>query len=73
MDSTHASLSGGCLAWGKAQSTPETDGVALDVCLLMLYGHILSTSTSYTYALGMHYRCPVFPRRDFRQLTCAAG
>jgi general transcription factor 3C polypeptide 3 (transcription factor C subunit 4) len=25
----------------------------LDVCLLMLYGHILFTSTSYTYALGM--------------------
>ena len=24
----------------------------LDVCLLMLYGHILFTSTSYTYALG---------------------
>lgn len=26
--------------------------VDLDVCLLMLYGHILFTSTSYTYALG---------------------
>jgi general transcription factor 3C polypeptide 3 (transcription factor C subunit 4) len=28
----------------------------LDVCLLMLYGHILFTSTSYTYALGMFDR-----------------
>jgi general transcription factor 3C polypeptide 3 (transcription factor C subunit 4) len=26
---------------------------ALDACVLMLYGHILFTSTSYTYALGM--------------------
>lgn len=25
---------------------------ALDACVLMLYGHILFTSTSYTYALG---------------------
>lgn len=24
----------------------------LDACVLMLYGHILFTSTSYTYALG---------------------
>lgn len=24
----------------------------LDICLLMLYGHILFTSTSYTFALG---------------------
>lgn len=24
----------------------------MDVCLLMLYGHILFTSTSYTYAIG---------------------
>jgi general transcription factor 3C polypeptide 3 (transcription factor C subunit 4) len=25
----------------------------LDVCLLMLYGHILFTSTSYTFAISM--------------------
>lgn len=25
----------------------------MDICLLMLYGHILFTSTSYTYAIGM--------------------
>lgn len=29
----------------------QTD-MNLDVCLLMLYGHILFTSTSYTYALS---------------------
>ena len=27
-------------------------GSPLDACVLMLYGHILFTSTSYTYALG---------------------
>ncbi|SPJ81661.1 related to transcription initiation factor TFIIIC [Fusarium torulosum] len=29
---------------------------ALDACVLMLYGHILFTSTSYTYALGYFLR-----------------
>ncbi|KAK3322285.1 hypothetical protein B0H66DRAFT_197503 [Apodospora peruviana] len=28
------------------------DGIALDVCLLTIYGHILFTTTSYTYALS---------------------
>ena len=34
--------------------------VEFDVCLLMLYGHILFSSTSYTYALSMSGRdeCP---------------
>lgn len=27
---------------------------SLDACVLMLYGHILFTSTSYTYALGRY-------------------
>lgn len=31
----------------------ESAGVGIDICLLMLYGHILFTSTSYSYALGM--------------------
>ena len=31
----------------------DVSSTQLDVCLLMLYGHILFTSTSYTYALGM--------------------
>ena len=31
----------------------DVEGEALDACVLMLYGHILFTSTSYTYALGM--------------------
>ncbi|KAF5019761.1 hypothetical protein F66182_8198, partial [Fusarium sp. NRRL 66182] len=30
--------------------------MALDACVLMLYGHILFTSTSYTYALGYFLR-----------------
>ncbi|KAK5988747.1 RNA-binding protein VTS1 [Cladobotryum mycophilum] len=30
--------------------------INIDICLLMLYGHILFTSTSYTYALGYFLR-----------------
>ena len=33
-------------------NTINISNTQLDVCLLMLYGHILFTSTSYTYALG---------------------
>lgn len=36
-------------------NTVNSSDVDLDVCLLMLYGHILFTSTSYTYALGTLY------------------
>lgn len=40
----------------KALDTVSEDtnsgDTTLDVCLLMLYGHILFTSTSYTYALS---------------------
>lgn len=32
----------------------RTGNYSMDVCLLMLYGHILFTSTSYTYAIGKH-------------------
>lgn len=39
------------------ESEPNEDSAkkrepSLDACVLMLYGHILFTSTSYTYALG---------------------
>ncbi|KAM0202550.1 hypothetical protein ACHAQD_009307, partial [Fusarium lateritium] len=34
----------------------ENKEPALDACVLMLYGHILFTSTSYTYALGYFLR-----------------
>ncbi|KAG5931747.1 hypothetical protein E4U53_001636 [Claviceps sorghi] len=34
----------------------DSDGVGIDICLLMLYGHILFTSTSYSYALGYFLR-----------------
>ncbi|KAM5345572.1 hypothetical protein ACJ41O_011433 [Fusarium nematophilum] len=51
----------------KAMDDAHTDGeskasfgggseTALDACVLMLYGHILFTSTSYTYALGYFLR-----------------
>jgi general transcription factor 3C polypeptide 3 (transcription factor C subunit 4) len=45
-------------AYEAAQARRETNSSTdasepmLDACLLMLYGHILFTSTSYTYALG---------------------
>lgn len=39
----------------QVNSTTHKD-VNLDVCLLMLYGHILFTSTSYTYALSKFIR-----------------
>ncbi|KAH7258069.1 hypothetical protein B0J15DRAFT_445207 [Fusarium solani] len=39
----------------KAAAGEGTE-VALDACVLMLYGHILFTSTSYTYALGYFLR-----------------
>ncbi|KAF7561875.1 hypothetical protein G7046_g2248 [Stylonectria norvegica] len=40
------------------QPGPEssTEDKNLDACLLMLYGHILFTSTSYTFALGYFLR-----------------
>lgn len=43
----------------SGKSTLDQDGAAteklnMDICLLMLYGHILFTSTSYTYAIGEH-------------------
>ncbi|KAH7313249.1 RNA polymerase III transcription initiation factor complex [Stachybotrys elegans] len=34
----------------------DRDSIELDVCLLMLYGHILFTSASYTFALGYFLR-----------------
>ncbi|KAF4120247.1 hypothetical protein GMORB2_3048 [Geosmithia morbida] len=40
---------------GQVNTVNPAD-VDLDVCLLMLYGHILFTSTSYTYALGYFLR-----------------
>ncbi|KAG5979828.1 hypothetical protein E4U55_004720 [Claviceps digitariae] len=34
----------------------DSVGAGIDICLLMLYGHILFTSTSYSYALGYFLR-----------------
>jgi hypothetical protein len=36
------------------QDGAATEKLNMDICLLMLYGHILFTSTSYTYAIGEH-------------------
>ncbi|KAF4456911.1 hypothetical protein F53441_1035, partial [Fusarium austroafricanum] len=40
----------------RSLETQENRELTLDACVLMLYGHILFTSTSYTYALGYFLR-----------------
>ncbi|KAH0490273.1 hypothetical protein TgHK011_001750 [Trichoderma gracile] len=50
-------------------STLDQDGAAteklnMDICLLMLYGHILFTSTSYTYAIGYFLRAWALDREN---------
>ncbi|KAF9770555.1 hypothetical protein IL306_011877, partial [Fusarium sp. DS 682] len=40
----------------SSSETGENREPVLDACVLMLYGHILFTSTSYTYALGYFLR-----------------
>ncbi|KAK0630545.1 hypothetical protein B0T17DRAFT_607433 [Bombardia bombarda] len=39
-------------AGAAAAAAAAADDIALDVCLLTIYGHILFTTTSYTYALS---------------------
>ncbi|KAK2051703.1 RNA polymerase III transcription factor tfiiic [Colletotrichum caudatum] len=50
---SHADRDHGAVAWGR---TDTTEAKQLDICLLMLYGHILFTSTSYTFALNYFLR-----------------
>ncbi|KAH6603389.1 hypothetical protein Trco_008164 [Trichoderma cornu-damae] len=38
------------------QNATAAAKLSMDICLLMLYGHILFTSTSYTYAIGYFLR-----------------
>jgi general transcription factor 3C polypeptide 3 (transcription factor C subunit 4) len=38
----------------RSEDSTTENTATLDICLLMLYGHILFTSTSYTYALGLY-------------------
>ncbi|KAK4457364.1 hypothetical protein QBC42DRAFT_279316 [Cladorrhinum samala] len=40
----------------KSNNDPDTPDIGLDVCLLTIYGHILFTTTSYTYALSYFAR-----------------
>ncbi|KAK1959796.1 RNA polymerase III transcription factor tfiiic [Colletotrichum sublineola] len=47
-DRDHGTATGG--------RTDATEAKQLDICLLMLYGHILFTSTSYTFALNYFLR-----------------
>lgn len=47
--------------FGADANVVDASTTQLDVCLLMLYGHILFTSTSYTYALGMGKTKPLSP------------
>ncbi|KAI5460082.1 hypothetical protein BGZ63DRAFT_426031 [Mariannaea sp. PMI_226] len=54
MDDAHEAGQG--QGGGPDNSTGKTNDQRLDACLLMLYGHILFTSTSYTYALGYFLR-----------------
>lgn len=42
-------------------------GADLDVCLLTIYGHIMFTTTSYTYALSESLSRPVSPSVGFFQ------
>jgi general transcription factor 3C polypeptide 3 (transcription factor C subunit 4) len=55
-------------AAARAESTEQASALnsvpaselEFDVCLLMLYGHILFSSTSYTYALSELNSCNMF-------------
>jgi general transcription factor 3C polypeptide 3 (transcription factor C subunit 4) len=63
IDSSHEAA---IMRRGGAEENLQSDdatGLDIDICLLMLYGHILFTSTSYSYALGMHF----IPREKNRQ------
>jgi hypothetical protein len=52
MDSEQSAILSRTTGYGSALNTASASDVDLDVCILMLYGHILFSSTSYTYALG---------------------
>lgn len=52
MDAEQSATLSRTMGGGSALNTASTSDVDLDVCILMLYGHILFSSTSYTYALG---------------------
>ncbi|GAB1320430.1 transcription factor TFIIIC subunit tfc4 [Madurella fahalii] len=52
--STNQNAKGAAAA--AAAEEEDDDAIALDVCLLTIYGHILFTTTSYTYALSYFAR-----------------
>lgn len=51
IDASHEHTIMGCRQ-NIAAERANSFGTGIDICLLMLYGHILFTSTSYTFALG---------------------
>lgn len=57
IDASHETAAVQRGAAGVAEGADHAIGLDIDVCLLMLYGHILFTSTSYSYALGTHNCC----------------
>ena len=52
IDASHGAGNQAQVAFGNGQNQMDSSGLGIDVCLLMLYGHILFTSTSYAFALG---------------------
>ncbi|KAG6051499.1 hypothetical protein E4U17_006160 [Claviceps sp. LM77 group G4] len=55
IDASHEHAIIGCRQ-NIAAERADSFGTGIDICLLMLYGHILFTSTSYTFALGYFLR-----------------
>ncbi|XP_044718027.1 transcription factor tau subunit sfc4 [Hirsutella rhossiliensis] len=60
IDASHASVwmqrQGHAELSSSTSAANNSPGTSVDVCLLMLYGHILFTSTSYAYSLGYFLR-----------------
>ena len=70
MDQLHESL----FASNSVDIKPggaRSANISIDVCLLMLYGHILFTSRSYTYAIGkMAVLCQ---ESSYQRANCGVG
>ncbi|QUC22196.1 uncharacterized protein UV8b_06437 [Ustilaginoidea virens] len=69
IDSSHETAAMQRGGAGKVEQG-ETAPLDIDICLLMLYGHILFTSTSYSYALGYFFRArSLDPTNDMVNLS----
>ncbi|KHO00884.1 Tetratricopeptide-like helical [Metarhizium album ARSEF 1941] len=56
IDASHEKAASGRGGPGVSGEVGDKTTLDMDVCLLMLYGHILFTSTSYSYSLGYFLR-----------------